>query len=94
MPHLFKPGESGNPAGRPKGSRNKLTEDFVKTLADDFEEHGEQAIRDVREGHPQVYVRVVADLVPKNVKMEHDASDTFKNIWKAMNGIQVEDDEA
>ena len=25
----WKPGESGNPAGRPKGSRNKLSEEFV-----------------------------------------------------------------
>jgi Family of unknown function (DUF5681) len=27
-PWLFKPGQSGNPAGRPKGSRNKLGEDI------------------------------------------------------------------
>ena len=25
----WKPGESGNPAGRPKGSRNKLGEEFI-----------------------------------------------------------------
>ena len=25
----WKPGESGNPAGRPKGSRNKLSEEFI-----------------------------------------------------------------
>lgn len=25
LPHRFKPGQSGNPAGRPKGSRNRAT---------------------------------------------------------------------
>ena len=42
MPHLFKPGQSGNPNGRPKGSRNVQTlfnEAFVK-LADELEEEG------------------------------------------------------
>ncbi len=38
-------GESGNPKGRPHGSKNKLVTDFVNALAADFQEHGEAAIR-------------------------------------------------
>lgn len=80
-------GQVLNPKGRPPGSRNKLAEDFVKALSADFDEHGAAAIIAVRETKPEVYVRVVSDLVPKNVKLEHDASDTFLNIWKTMNGM-------
>jgi hypothetical protein len=62
----FKPGQSGNPPGRPKGSRNKLEEDFLSALAADFEQHGEAVIQKVRETKPEVYLRVIADLLPKD----------------------------
>ena len=36
----FKPGESGNPAGRLVGSRNKLIEKFCADLLEHWQEHG------------------------------------------------------
>jgi len=60
----FKPGQSGNPAGRPKGTRNKLSENFVAALYADFEEHGIKAIQDMRVEKPGDYVKVVASLIP------------------------------
>lgn len=65
----FLPGNNGG-VGRPKGSRNKLGDDFLKALASDFEEHGTAVIAKVRETKPEVYLRVVADLLPKNVKVD------------------------
>jgi Family of unknown function (DUF5681) len=65
--HLWKPGTSGNPAGRPRGSRNKLSEDFVAALYDDFQAHGAAAIAACRAEKPDVYVRVIAGLLPKDM---------------------------
>ena len=41
---MFKPGQSGNPAGRPKGSRNKLAEDFVADACQKWQQHGAGAL--------------------------------------------------
>jgi hypothetical protein len=56
---------TGNAAGRPKGSRNKLSEEFIAALCEDFELHGEAVIETVRKTRPADYLRIVAALVPK-----------------------------
>lgn len=74
----FKPGKSGNPKGRPQGSRHRLSEDFLKALADDFEEHGPDTIRSVRAQDPATYVRVIASVLPKETTLtveKRDATD-------------------
>lgn len=65
--HAFKPGQSGNPKGREKGSRNKLTEQFVADIYADWQEHGVQAIKDVRDKSPTDYLKVVAGVITKDV---------------------------
>jgi hypothetical protein len=68
--HLYKPGQSGNPAGRPKGSRNKLSEFFIETVYADFVEHGPAVVEKVRLEDPVQYMRVVAGIIPKELKIE------------------------
>lgn len=53
--------------GRPKGSRNKLSEDFVAKLYDDFTQHGQGAIEECRAKSPETYVKVIAGLLPKEM---------------------------
>lgn len=80
----FKPGAewNGNADGRPKGSRNKLTEDFLKALSDDFEQHGKSVIQTVREEEPAKYLTVVAQLVPKDVDVNIKGGEIFEKIWR------------
>lgn len=68
----FLPGNSGGP-GRPKGSRNKLGEAFLTALSDDFDTHGVEAIQAARHEDPVAYVKVVASLLPKELKIERSA---------------------
>lgn len=76
-PAPWEPGQSGNPAGRPKGSRNKLGEAFIEALHADFQEHGPATIARVREEDPTAHVKVCAGLLPKELKLadERDLSD-------------------
>src|SRR6476659_1067039 len=62
-------GQSGNPSGRPRGSRNKLSEDFLNAFAQDFERHGAVVIDNVRGERPQDYLRIAASLFPSKWKL-------------------------
>jgi uncharacterized protein DUF5681 len=78
----FPPGQSGNPRGRPKGARNRLGTQFLEALKADFNHFGIQAIALVRERKPKTYMRVVADLLPKEANINVEAGEAFVNLWR------------
>lgn len=66
----WKEGQSGNPAGRPKGSRNKLGEAFIQAMYEDWQKNGEAVIQQVRAEKPDQYLKVVASILPKELHVK------------------------
>ena len=66
----FLKGRSGNPAGRPKGARNRFSEALVTDFADDWQEHGAGVIAQVRQVDPVAYLSIATRLVPKEFLIE------------------------
>lgn len=66
--------------GRPGTYKDRLTRDFLKEMAADFEIHGAATIVRVREEEPAQYLRIAASLVPKefNVTRPLDGIDDEK----------------
>ena len=63
----FKPGQSGNPAGKPKGAKNKLTEAFWRDFAEAWKARGRAALEEVANKDPATFIRVAASLMPKEL---------------------------
>ncbi len=69
----WKPGQSGNPTGRPKGARTKIGEDFLNDLHEHWQGNGKDAIDRMCQKQPAEYVKVVASLLPKQVEIKESA---------------------
>ena len=82
--HAWKPGQSGNPAGRPVGSRNKLSDKFCADLLEHWQEHGVEAMDAALKKDPAAYLRVVASMMPKDVKFTADTSEVFLDVLREM----------
>jgi Family of unknown function (DUF5681) len=73
-------GVSGNPKGRVKGSRNKLSAAFIEALSDHFEEHGADAIHRVWKDQPAVYLKVIGATMPAKLETSLKVTNIFAEL--------------
>src|SRR5262245_65486993 len=62
---MLKPGP-----GRPKGSRNRLSQEFLNDLLEEWREGGREAMRIMRLERPAEFVKVVGSILPKELTVE------------------------
>lgn len=58
-------GQSGNPNGRPKSARSKISEKFLQNFYAVWEQHGLKALEKTAIENPVDFVKVAASLIPK-----------------------------
>lgn len=68
----FKPGQSGNPNGRKKGSRNKLGEDFLSDALAAWNKHGPEALTAMATEEPAKFCSMIAGILPKELNVNHN----------------------
>src|SRR5262249_51513272 len=67
----FLMGHNGGP-GRPKGSRNKLAQEFIDACYDSWQTHGAAALDRMATESPSRYCQMMAALIPAHFKVEHE----------------------
>ena len=65
----YKPGQSGNPNGRPVGARSKITEKFLLELQNYFDKEGPGLLERAGQESPAALVAVYAKLLPKETHL-------------------------
>ena len=71
----WKPGQSGNPAGRPIGARAKITEKLLADLADVWEEHGSSVLQRLAVTDPGKLAQIAYGLLPRDVFISVEPAD-------------------
>src|SRR6516165_3837662 len=66
-------------------TRHLLNQEFMQALLLHFRQHGKKAIEKVARNQPAVYLKILALLVPREMKLEHGGG------VKAMSDEQIEE---
>lgn len=77
----FKPGQSGNPIGKPKGTRNKISKNIKQVFLSVFEEmSGQQALLEWAQENRDAFFSMIAKLLPKDIEIKSENEQTINII--------------
>jgi hypothetical protein len=68
-PTRWPPGQSGNPAGKPPGTRHAFSQGFIRDFALVWQEEGLEAVRKVARKSPETFVAIAAKVCPADVRV-------------------------
>ena len=68
-PTRWPPGQSGNPAGKPPGTRTAFSQGFIRDFARVWAEEGLDAVRKVAKKSPEAFVAIAARICPNDVRL-------------------------
>jgi hypothetical protein len=71
---MWQPGQSGNPNGRPIGSRTVFSQAFLKDLAEVWSDEGRAAMVKTAKTNPSVFFATCARLIGPEVKLTIEQS--------------------
>lgn len=67
----WKPGESGNPAGRPRGAKGLVPETIKRALLESFKNKGGAAyLEKLADERPDLYVSLLAKVLPAEIRAD------------------------
>ena len=67
-PTRWPPGQSGNPAGKPPGTRTAFSQGFICDFALVWAEEGLEAVRKVAKKSPEAFVAIASRICPNDVR--------------------------
>src|SRR5580700_3900130 len=68
-PTRWPPGKSGNPAGKPPGTRTAFSQGFIRDFALVWAEEGLEAVRKVAKKSPEAFLAIAARICPNDVRL-------------------------
>jgi hypothetical protein len=85
----FKPGVSGNPSGRPVGSKNKFAEAFWQDFYAAWQEEGPEALRRCAQDSPKDFCKIAAMLMPKELRSDVQVLSIFAQVKDFAEAYQI-----